>query len=76
MYQPKDSLQGRATGGRSSAEARNFLFTTEFGPAMGPIQLPIQWVLEDRSPAIKLTGREADLLTSISHTSSRYGAQA
>jgi hypothetical protein len=42
---------------RSSSPGRvkNFVFSTSSRPALGPTQLPIQWV-----PGVKRTGREAD----------------
>jgi hypothetical protein len=37
-----------------------FLFTTAFRTALGPIQLPIQWVAGALSLGVKRPGREAD----------------
>jgi hypothetical protein len=37
-----------------------FLFTTVSGPAVGPIQPPMQWVPAALTPGVKRPGREAD----------------
>jgi len=37
-----------------------FLFTTIPRPALGPTQLPIQWLLGELSPRVKQLGHEAD----------------
>jgi hypothetical protein len=39
---------------------RFFLFVPASGPALGPIQHPIQWVPEAISPGVKRPAREAD----------------
>jgi hypothetical protein len=48
--------------GRSSSPGRvkNFLFSTSFRSALGPTQLPIQWIPEAFSSGKKRQGREAD----------------
>jgi hypothetical protein len=39
--------------------AKDFLFSTESRPVLGPTQSPIQWVLEAVSPRVKRPRREA-----------------
>jgi hypothetical protein len=66
----RDSTVGIATGYRlddrgrgwssSPSRVKNFLFSTSSRPALGPTQLPIQWVPEALSPGVKRPGREAD----------------
>jgi hypothetical protein len=44
----------------SPGKVKNFLFSTLSRPALGSIQLPIQWVPGAISPGVKRPGREAD----------------
>jgi hypothetical protein len=44
----------------SRRELGIFLFTTMSRMALGPTQLPIQWVAGDLSLGVKRLGREAD----------------
>jgi hypothetical protein len=49
-----------ARGFDSWQGARIFLLTTASKPALGPTQLPIQWVPGALSLGVKRPGREAD----------------
>jgi hypothetical protein len=55
-------LRAEGLRGRSSSTGRikNFLFSTSSRQALGPTQLPIQWVPETLSPGVKRLGHEAD----------------
>jgi hypothetical protein len=64
----RDGAAGIATdyelddrGGRSSSPGRvkNFHFSMSFRPALGPTQVPFQWVPEVLSSGIKRPGRDA-----------------
>jgi hypothetical protein len=50
---------GWTAGVRFPARARVFLFFIASSPALGPTQLPIQWVLGALSMGVKWPGREA-----------------
>jgi hypothetical protein len=50
-------LDGR---GMIPGRGKIFLFSTGFGPAVGPTQPLIEWLPGDLSPGIKQQGREAD----------------
>jgi hypothetical protein len=51
-------LDDRGVGVRVPIGSR--IFSTSSRPALGPTQLPIQWVLGALSPGVKRPGREAD----------------
>jgi hypothetical protein len=43
----------------SAGRVKNFLYSMLSRLALGPTQLPIQWVVGDVSPGVKRPGREA-----------------
>jgi hypothetical protein len=56
-------LRNRITSGpqvKNNCSAGNFLFITASRMALGPTQLPIQWIPEALSMEVKRPGREAD----------------
>jgi hypothetical protein len=46
--------------GFDSGQGKEILLYTAFRVALGPTQLPIQWVPGALSPGVKMPGREAD----------------
>jgi hypothetical protein len=53
-------LRAVRSGFDSRQGQRTDVFASAFIPALGPIQPPIQWVLDALSPEVKRPGREAD----------------
>jgi hypothetical protein len=53
----RTGLRGRSS---SHGRAQFFFFSTSSRPALGPTQLPIQWVPRALSAGVKWPGREAD----------------
>jgi hypothetical protein len=53
-------LGDRGVGVKSPGRVKNFLFYTSSTLAVGPTELPIQWVSRALSPGVKRPGREPD----------------
>jgi hypothetical protein len=54
------TLNDQGVGVRFSVLSRFFKLSISSGPALGPIQPPIQWVPETLCPGLKRQGHEAD----------------
>jgi hypothetical protein len=59
-------LDGRSTGVRFPADARYFLYSTAFRPALGPTQSPYTKGTRGFFPGDKAAGRGADYSPSVS----------
>jgi hypothetical protein len=60
LSRSSDWLRPRPPGFSSRQGHEIYLYFTAFRPALGPIQLPINWVQEPLSPRIEQPGHEAD----------------